>query len=129
MVPLPAATWLVRYRTAGRVRASGRPAVTLALGALVDADLVARRVAERAVPRAVRLVHRLLQHLRAGRADLLERRVDVVGLEDQPGQRALVQQGLDGLPVLGRAAHARGLQHDAELGLRRGPHGQPAGAL
>src|SRR4051812_40659341 len=46
---------------------------------LRDADEVSRRVAEGAVARAPRLGRRLLQYLGAGRPDLLERRVEVVG--------------------------------------------------
>src|SRR4051794_3393372 len=50
---------------------------------LRDADEIARGVTERAVSRAPWLGRRLLEHLGAGRADLLERRVEVVGAEDR----------------------------------------------
>ena len=50
---------------------------------LRDPDHVARGVAERAVARAPELVHRLLQHLGAGGAHLLERGVEVGGAEQR----------------------------------------------
>src|SRR5579864_9528564 len=59
---------------------------------LGEPEHVARGIAERAVPDAVELVDRLLQHLGPRGADLLERRVAVVGAEDDAAQQALGQQ-------------------------------------
>src|SRR3954469_16358114 len=56
------------------------------LADLPDSHHVARRVAERAVPYAVGHVYRLLHHLGARSADLLEHRVHVFSAEDQPLQ-------------------------------------------
>jgi hypothetical protein len=58
-------------------------------GRLGEADLVAGRVAERAVPNAVRLVDRLLQHVGPGRADRLERGIDVLDGVVEPASSAI----------------------------------------
>src|SRR4029450_5252487 len=56
---------------------------------LLDADQVARRIAERAVADPVRLVGRFLYHLGVGGLEALERRVDVAGGQVDARERAL----------------------------------------
>src|SRR3954453_143492 len=64
-----------------------------------DPDEVARGVTEGAVTRPPRLRRRLLQHLGAGRPDLLERGVEVVGGEDRGLQRPLGHQRQEGIAL------------------------------
>src|SRR5687767_7965096 len=59
---------------------------------LVDADHVPGRVAERAVPSAPWLVHRLLHHVGAGGPDLLEGLIQVGDRKADAGERALGHQ-------------------------------------
>src|SRR4051812_43983178 len=66
---------------------------------LRESDEVARRVAEGAVAGAPGLRRRLLQHLGTRGAHLLERRVQVVGLEDGGLQRTLDDQRQQGVAL------------------------------
>src|SRR6266852_9194073 len=59
---------------------------------MAETHHVARWVAKRAVADAVALIHRLLQHLRAGSAHVLEGCVAVVGGEDDGAQHAVGQE-------------------------------------
>ncbi len=94
---------------------------------LRDADQVARGVTERAVARAPGLRHRLLQHLGARRADLLERGVEVVGTEDRRLQRALRHEREEGV-ALGLRPTAVGLEQDDVDVLAGSTDGDPAEA-
>src|SRR5262249_35091626 len=80
---------------------------------LDDPDHVSRRIAERAVT-TVRLVHRLLYHLRASRLDAIEGLLEVRSGEVQPTQQPLGEQIADDLSVrLGDAWISGGrLEHD-----------------
>src|SRR5690606_29865071 len=89
-------------------------------GGLVDADHVARGVAEGAVADAVGLVGGFLEHFAAGGADALEGRVAVVGGEVDAAQQALGEQfgggvlvGLGGVRVADRR-----FEDDLDVGLR-----------
>src|SRR5689334_10872201 len=86
------------------------------LDRLGEPQVVARRVAERAVAHPVRLVDRLLQHLGAGRPEPLERRGQVVGGEDRAAQHTLGQQRAQRLGVLRRVPHRGRDQHDLDVG-------------
>src|SRR3954447_25903862 len=81
-------------------------------GGLEDADHVAGRVAERAVPRAPRLVDGLLEHLGAGGADAFERRVEVVGAEHDRAHRAFDNELLEGVAVSPGTAGVRVAEDD-----------------
>src|SRR5690242_19399438 len=98
---------------------------------LLEPDQVARRVAERAIPDAVRLVHRLLQHLAATLANVLERRVAVVRAEVDAAEQALGEQLLHDLAVGRRRVRVgeRRLEDAVDVGLALGPDRGPPRAL
>ena len=73
-----------------------------------------------------RLVDGLLEHLGAGRADGLERGVEVVGAEHEHGQDALGEQLLERVAVGLRAAGVRLGEHDAQAGLGVAAERDPA---
>src|ERR1700754_4556939 len=78
----PSTTRADRINAAGAIRAApSTPIRTSSARRLVEAELVARRVAERAVADAERLVGRLLDDVGAGLGETLERLVAVVGPE------------------------------------------------
>src|SRR5664280_2460662 len=74
---------------------------------LLDANEVARGVAERAVAHAPGLRRRLLEHLGARCTDLLEGGVEVVGAEDRRLQRALSHERQEGVALSLRTAAVR----------------------
>src|SRR5436190_9944303 len=86
---------------------------------LRDANEVARRVAERAVACTPGLRRRLLQHLGARRAHLLERCVEVVGAEDRGLERTPRDEALERVAFGLRTAAVRLRQDDVEV-LARG---------
>src|SRR3954468_2378589 len=95
---------------------------------LRDADEVAGRVAECAVAGTPRLRGRLLQHLGAGRPDLLEGDVEVVGLEDRCLQRPLGHEREERVTLGLRPSAGRLRQDDVDV-LVRGADGDPAEAM
>src|ERR1700744_6167305 len=82
--------------SAGDCRSLSRVAllllVAMTLFHLVDADVVAGGVAERAVADPVGLVGRFLNDVGATRRHPLERGVEIAGGQDQPGVAALRHQ-------------------------------------
>src|SRR3954452_19739847 len=109
---------------AGRLVDRGRS------GQLLDADHVARGIAERAVANAVRLVGRLLDDLGLGRLQPRERAVEVAGGEVDAGVRALGHHLGDGAAlVFGDAGGGgRRIQDDRRAGLVGGTDRDPAHA-
>src|SRR5947207_1296555 len=93
-------------------------------GGLVDPDQVAGRVADGEVPRAPELVGRLLHDLGARGANLLEGGVEVVGVEVDPVEGALGEEGRDRVPVGRAAVHVVG-QDDRYAGLSGRTDGDP----
>ena len=110
------------------VRGGGRPP-RLRLRALVDPDHVSGGVAEGTVPYAVGLVDRLLEHLRARCAHLLERGIEVRRTEDHGVERALGQQTEESVAILFRVTGMRLEEDDLDIRLGRRGEGQPAVAL
>ena len=106
-------------------RARFRPPAALRGGRLVDAHQVAGRVAHGEVPRAPRLVGRLLHDLGARGAHLLEGGVEVVGVEVDAVQRALGEQGGERVAVGGAAVQVV-REDDRDAGLGGGADGDPA---
>jgi len=92
---------------------------------LVDADQVARRVADGEVLGAPELLGRLLHDLGARGAHLLEGGVEVVGVEVDAVQGALGQQGGERVDVGGAAVQVVG-EDDPDVGLGGGADGDPA---
>src|SRR6266436_10166077 len=66
---------------------------------LLESNHVAGRVAERAVPYAVRLIHGLLQHLATSAPDVLEARIAILGAEVDATQESLREHLLHDLAV------------------------------
>src|SRR5215472_18833839 len=91
--------------------------------ALAEPNEVAGRVAERAVPDAVRLIHRLLQHLATSRPDVLEGRIAILGAEDDAAQQTLGEHLLHNLAVgrRGVGVGKRRLEDDVDIRLGLGP--------
>src|SRR5215471_10118812 len=99
--------------------------------ALAEPNLVAGRVAERAVPHAVKLIHRLLQDLGTSGLDVLEGRITILGAEDDAAQQTFGQHLLHDLAV-GRGCvrvRKRRLEDDVDVRLALGPNRGPAHAL
>jgi NAD(P)-dependent dehydrogenase (short-subunit alcohol dehydrogenase family) len=124
-LPDGAGSDLWQRRQARRERKDGCSA-RLAGSCLRDADQVARGIAERAVARAPRLIHGLLQHLGAGCPEVLEGRAEIARLEDDHREHALGEQLLQGVPVGLGPAGVRLRQHDAEAWLVLAAQGDPA---
>src|SRR5712692_7318175 len=99
--------------------------------ALTEPNQVAGRVAERAVPHAIRLINRLLQHLATSGPDVLEGRIAILGAEDDAAQLTLGEHLLHDLAV-GRGCVGVGewrLEDDVDVRLALGPDRGPAHAL
>src|SRR5713226_6422045 len=99
--------------------------------ALAEPDEVAGRVAERAVPHAVRLINWLLQHIATSGPDVLEGRIAILGAEDDATQLTLGEHLLHYLAV-GRGCVGVGkwrLEDDVDVRLALGPDRGPAHAL
>ena len=95
---------------------------------LVDAHQIAGWVTHGEVPRAPRLLGRLLHDLGAGGAYLLERGVEVVGVEVDAVQGALGDEGGERIAVGGAAVQVV-REDDRDAGLRGGADGDPAEAV
>src|ERR671918_1635567 len=67
---------------------------------LLDADVVAGGIAERAIPSPIRLVHRLLHDLGAAALQLLEGSVEVLGGQKDPAVRPLGHHLDDGAALV-----------------------------
>src|SRR5712691_3574765 len=107
-----------------------RPRLRSGLG-LLESNHVAGRVAERAVPDAVRLIHGLLKHLATSGPDVLEGRIAILGVEVDAAQESLGEHLLHD-PAVGRGCvrvGKRRLEDDVDVRLALGPDGGPAHAL
>ena len=94
---------------------------------LLDADHVARGIAERAVADAVRLLGRLLDHLGAAALQLREGAVEVGGGQVDAEVAALGHELEDGAAlVFGDAGDGRRVQDDGRVGLVGGADRDPA---
>src|SRR5215469_16258264 len=91
---------------------------------LVDAHQIAGRVAHGTVPRAPRLLGRLLHDIGTRGAHLLEDEVEVLGAEVDAVEGSLGEQSSDYVTVLGAAALVVG-EDDRDVGLRGGADGDP----
>jgi hypothetical protein len=95
---------------------------------LLDADQVARGIADGAVSHAVRLLDRLLDDLGAAGLQLLEGAVEIGGRQQETSIGALGHHLDDGAAlVVGDAGvDGRRMQHDGRVGLVRGADRDPA---
>jgi hypothetical protein len=100
--------------------------VVLPGGWLIDAHQIAGRVTYGTVPRAPRLVGRLLHDLGVGGAELLERGVEVVGVEVDAVEGALGEEGGE---RVGGAAVQVVRDDDRDVGLGGGADGDLAEVL
>src|SRR4051794_8963618 len=107
---------------------SGRRQPGCCSAQLLDADQVARRIADGAVADPVRLLHRLLDDLHVAALQLLEGAVEVLGGEQDPAIGALGHHLGDGAAlILGDArVDARRRQEDGRAGLVRRADRDPA---
>src|SRR6266568_5301128 len=99
--------------------------------ALVEPNHVAGRVAKRAVPHAVWLIHRLLHYLATSGPDVFEGRVAILGAEVDSAKQTLGQQLLHDLAVARGCVGVgkRRLEDDTDVRLALGPDRGPAHAL
>src|SRR6266849_9245829 len=98
---------------------------------LLESNHVAGRVAERAVPHPVRLIHGLLQHLATSGPDVLEGRIAIIGDEVDAAQESFGEHLLHDLAVRRgcvRVGKWR-LEDDVDVRLALGPDGGPAATL
>src|SRR5260221_339381 len=136
---LPRSPW-VRIAAAIAIHASPGVAASIRTGArisggsglgLLESNHVAGRVAERAVPHAIRLIHRLLQHFATSGPDVLEGRIAVLSVEVDAAQESLGEHLLHDLAVRRGCVRVgeRRLEDDIDVRLALGPDGGPAQTL